>query len=370
MADDDNSQFESALKTLLDITEKSGNLRKDLKQDIVDSVSILRNIFVNLKSSGKEQTTKINQLASELNKAKADLKESRIANLMGRALPSRGSIGQTSTSGRQNQTPSIGGAKKLYSEAVKSSVDKRYKLLVKSKLNLSTEAIKNALKANVNPTAMKIGVKSFKSLKDGRVLIEAGTSAEIALISDSIRDKCGDDLEVTVPKLRKPRMIIHNVPQDVTIENLQETVLAQNPELGLAVGDIEARFTFRTKRGSAKMVIEVGSETRKKLLDKKLKIGWLICNVDDYLVAKRCFKCSRFNHRHQDCRGEETCPLCAGGHKLKECMAQAEQHRCINCMTYNRYSKADKVSENHSSLDKNCPSMQAVLAKYRLNTDY
>jgi hypothetical protein len=165
-------------------------------------------------------------------------------------------------------------------------------------------------------------------------------------------------------------LIIHNVPQDVTTGNLQETVLAQNPELGLALGDIETCFTFRTKRGSVKMVIEVGSETRKKLLDNKLKIGWLICNVDDYLVAKRCFKCSRFNHRHLDCRGEETCPLCAGGHRLKDCIAPAEQHRCINCLTYNRHSKADKVSENHSSLDKNCPSLQAVLAKYRLNTDY
>jgi hypothetical protein len=108
-------------------------------------------------------------------------------------------------------------------------------------------------------------------------------------------------------------MIIHNVPQEVTIENLQETVLAQNPELGLALGDIDARFKFRTKRGSVKMVIEVDSGTRKKLLDKNLKIGWLICNVDDYLVAKRCFKCSRFNHRHQDCRGEETCPPCVLG---------------------------------------------------------
>jgi hypothetical protein len=68
-------------------------------------------------------------------------------------------------------------------------------------------------------------------------------------------------------------MIIHNVPQDVTIENLQETVLAQNPELGLELGDIEARSKFRTKRGLVKMVIEVGSETRKKLLDTKLKIG-------------------------------------------------------------------------------------------------
>jgi len=39
-------------------------------------------------------------------------------------------------------------------------------------------------------------------------------------------------------------------------------------------------------------------------------------------------------------------------------------------MTYNRYSKADKINENHSALDKNCPSMQAVLARYRQNTDY
>jgi len=67
----------------------------------------------------------------------------------------------------QNQLPSIGRAKKLYSEAVNTCGDKQYKLLVKSKVNLSTEAIKNALKTNVNPTAMKIGIKACKSLKDG-----------------------------------------------------------------------------------------------------------------------------------------------------------------------------------------------------------
>jgi len=150
-----------------------------------------------------------------------------------------------------------------------------------------TVAIKNAVRTNVNPTAMIVGIKSFKSLKDGQVLIEAGTSEEIKLLSSSIRDKCREDLEVTIPKLRKPRMIIHNVPQDITAENLEETILAQNPELGLISGDIEARFTFRTKLGLVKMVIEVGSETRKKLLHKKLKIGWLICNIGDYLVAKR-----------------------------------------------------------------------------------
>jgi hypothetical protein len=212
MADDVKSQFESVLKTLLDITQTSGNLRKDLKQDIVQSVSTLRNIIVNLKNCGEGQTIKINELAGELRKAKAEIRESRFVNLKGRELPSRGGIWQHPTISVQNELPSIGGAKKLYSEAVRSSAEKRYKLLVQSKMNLPTETIENSLKTNVNPTAMKIGVKSFKSLKDGRVHIEAGTSAEIDLLSTSIRDKCGEDLEVYVPKLRKPRMIIHNVP--------------------------------------------------------------------------------------------------------------------------------------------------------------
>jgi len=50
MADEANLQLESALNTLISITDRSGNLRKDLKRDIVESVSTLRDIFVNLKN--------------------------------------------------------------------------------------------------------------------------------------------------------------------------------------------------------------------------------------------------------------------------------------------------------------------------------
>ena len=145
------------------------------------------------------------------------------------------------------------------------------------------------MKTNINPTAMKVGVKSFKSLKDGRVLIETGTSEKANLLSSSIRDKCGNDLEVTDPKLRNPWMAIYNVPQDINVENLEEAIMTQNYKLGLLQGEIAAKFTFRTKRERINMVIQVCSGTRKKLLHTKFKLGWLICSMDDYLVA-RCFK--------------------------------------------------------------------------------
>jgi hypothetical protein len=48
-----------------------------------------------------------------------------------------------------------------------------------------------------------------------------------------------------------------------------ETIIAQNPELGLKRGEAAAKFKFSTKKGETNMVIEVGPETRKT----KLKIG-------------------------------------------------------------------------------------------------
>ena len=93
MADDVKPRLESAFNKLLSIMEKSGNLRKDLKQGIVDSVSTLRSIFVNLWNNVEEQTTKINQLVGKRNKAKAEVMDSRVANLLGCTQPSRGVIG-------------------------------------------------------------------------------------------------------------------------------------------------------------------------------------------------------------------------------------------------------------------------------------
>jgi len=70
---------------------------------------------------------------------------------------------------------------------------------------------------------------------------------------------------------------------------------------------------------------------------QKVRLGWL-CKIEDYLVANRCFKCSRFNHRFRECR-EETCHLCAGSHKLKKCTASPAAFKFINCLTYNKHNQ-------------------------------
>ena len=78
-------------------------------------------------------------------------------------------------------------------------------------------------------------------------------------------------------------MVMYNVPQHMNVENLRETIMTQNPEVSLKQVDIAARFTFRIKRERINVVKAVCSGTRKKRLHTQLKLGWLVCNTDDYL---------------------------------------------------------------------------------------
>ena len=259
---------------------------------------------------------------------------------------------------------------KLYSDIVAGREEKKYSLTLRAKDNHTPEGIIRVLKENVNPAEIKVGITSLKTLRDGRVLIEAGSRTEINLLGDKIREECAETLIVNMQTLRKPRMIILNTPTEITPENITEILTQQNSELATVGENIVPKFCYTTKRGTRNIVIEVNSEIRKRLLHNKVKLGWTLCKVDDYLVAKRCFRCSRYNHTHKECKGEEVCPLCTENHKLKECKAATSEHKCINCIIYNRHHPHTQIDTAHSSLDKKCPSLIAVLDKYKKNIDY
>ena len=42
----------------------------------------------------------------------------------------------------------------------------------------------------------------------------------------------------------------------------------------------------------------------------------------------------------------------------------------INCITYNKYHPHTQIDIAHSSLDRKCPILTAVLHKYKKNIEY
>jgi len=200
--------------------------------------------------------------------------------------------------------------RELYSVKVAGRGIKKFQLTVSPKDNKTPEEVKNLLKAKVKPTEIGVGITSLRPLKDGRMRIEAGSKREIEKLGEQIGENCGEELEVRINRLRNPRLVLLGIPQETTTENVKETLIMLNPELNLQDAILDPKFSYTTKRGNRNLVIEVDSRTRNRLLQSKVKMGWAVCKVDDYVMAKRCFKCSRYNHTHRDCKGEETCPLC------------------------------------------------------------
>jgi hypothetical protein len=209
-----------------------------------------------------------------------------------------------------------------------------------------------------------------KTVRDRCLIVETESEEESNILFTEVRSKLGEKIDIYQNKLRNPRLIIYSVPEGTTVDNIGATILAQNPEIKINDETIEAKFMFKNKIARYNMVMEVGPQTRKQIMKAKLKIGWNICKTADYLIPTRCFKCSRFGHKHYESKGEDTCPHCTGPHKMKECTATYTEQKCINCTAYNRHSKEGKLNETHSALSKDCPSLHAVLKRYRENTQY
>jgi chaperonin GroEL (HSP60 family) len=194
--------------------------------------------------------------------------------------------------------------------------------------------------------------------------------SELEEVCKKINELCGEELESYMPTLKNPRVIVFNVPEDITPENAVQAIAVQNSELNLNENEIKQKFVFEDRKKHKNLVIEVNSETCKRLVDRKLKLGWHVCNSSDYLSVTRCYKCSKYNHTAQECFGDVVRPHCAQNHKMHDCNASKENYRCVNCINYNKHNKTMQVNANHSSLDKSCGCYKAVLKKYTERLDY
>jgi predicted nucleic acid-binding Zn-ribbon protein len=82
MADDVNQQIDDALK-IVKLTDQSGNLKKELKNEIHETVSSLRNLIFTLKENLNERTNKNSELQNEVNGLKKDLEAHRQTQTVG-----------------------------------------------------------------------------------------------------------------------------------------------------------------------------------------------------------------------------------------------------------------------------------------------
>ena len=64
-------------------------------------------------------------------------------------------------------------------------------------------------------------------------------------------------------------MIILNISKEITVENQETMINAQNPMLHLTDGDIKAKIYFKTKKGATNLAMEVCLQAHKNYWEQR-----------------------------------------------------------------------------------------------------
>lgn len=101
--------------------------------------------------------------------------------------------------------------------------------------------------------------------------------------------------------------------------------------------------------------------------EAKLRIGWSVCKVIDYVNVKRCYNCCGYNHIASKCKNKRACLKCGGEHLLKDCISDANE--CVNCKIAIQKFKVN-IETNHPVWSRDCAVYKRKLESERKKIQY
>lgn len=219
------------------------------------------------------------------------------------------------------------------------------------------------LRRAIRPSEDGILINRMRSTTNGKVVIEARSQADLdKIINNTTIKELG--LVAATPALSSPRVIIYDLPRDMTEDQIKDVILKMN-EKTLEGIDRElfkrsTNFKFKTGKRS-ELVDNWVVETSPIIFDKLVAAGriyveWQRCRVQPFTSLSRCYKCQGLGHIAKTCTAKvDTCGHCSEeGHRMKECTKKEEKPKCALCARRGRPSE-------HSVMDKSCPIYKLAL---------
>ena len=150
MAHELKQGIDDTMNKIVNATDQSGNMRKDLKKIIYETVSTLRTLVHKLKETLDDQTKYNKHLEDEASKKNKELDSYR--NTTTTRLIETPSVRQQEPPrpGSRQVLPPHSNNRKLYASVVAATAKTKHKALVRSKINQTPEMIKNQLKSKVD----------------------------------------------------------------------------------------------------------------------------------------------------------------------------------------------------------------------------
>ncbi|GBN50465.1 hypothetical protein AVEN_245341-1 [Araneus ventricosus] len=180
-------------------------------------------------------------------------------------------------------------------------------------------------------------MKSIKKCNNGNILVETATPNQASQIVKL--EHIGEHEVIVAPHftLNQSKGVVSEAElQNDTEEEILKLLENQNVREVRRINIRKNGQTIPTKH----LVLTFNTPN----LPESVRIAYLNCPVRAYIPNPlRCYKCQRFGHTTQSCRGKLTCAQCSQiGHESKTCNVTTPY--CINC------------KENHPAYAKVCSS--------------
>lgn len=401
-----NSNESSVLKLCQEILEKVNNLEKK----ICDQNKIINDL------NKQRDCVSVTSVTPVVTRSRAQASASNSASGANNAHTNSGTSKRRHADyaadyGNGSDDPDSRSAKRVRVTSNKSTQNdnKSEPILVVSAANANVKnVLLSKVKANLDP--VNDPVTRVSTSASGKVIVRCKTDAALNIVMKKLADNIGSDATVTTPPPLQPRLQVLGVnPEyvaEISVKNstdsedqipmdndnptdavmnegekkatesnnsqLIEMIRKQNQELLHDQSKLEVLSTMKRKDGSFNVIIVCDVKSMEKILTRgRLKIGWDSCLVNEHINLYRCFICNRYGHGSSECKDKEsgnTCPRCAGRHKISECDPGASVC-CSNCKAFNDRNGLN-VRTDHPVWDSRCTVQQRKFSQRKENIKY
>lgn len=203
-------------------------------------------------------------------------------------------------------------------------------------------------------------------MSNGGIAISCSNSTASKKLQELAMEKMSHEYEVKLTELRRPKIKIVGMSDELSGDEIVRKLKAQNEFLNQS--ELKVVHKYVGLRGFHSAVLEVDGENCSKLLEAgRVFIDFDSCRVVEDLQVMRCFKCCQYYHKGKECKNKIACQNCGKEHETAKCDSVIKN--CVNCkLAVDTYKVS--LDTNHAANDKNCPMFKRKLTLARRRVSY
>jgi len=209
---------------------------------------------------------------------------------------------------------------------VKSVKERNFAVVVKAKdanVKMTSEQVKEKVMRDMSKS-LDVRVKAVRKTRSGGIVVETVRESELTKIREC--GKFGEiGLSVEMPRRIGPKMIVYDVPNEMTSDELMKELYEKNVRSYVSESEFKERVRIVNrggKKGAAcgNVILEVPSRVKNVVCTEgRVFVGWKAFRVREFVNVLRCHRCYAYGHMKRECMEKESLCLKCGtsGHMVR-----------------------------------------------------